>query len=127
LRHRTAAGDRGQGDVALGGGRARWLGSGVAVLYLTRAGAEHNQLARSHLELALATLRALEVPAELLVCQAPSPSAGILEQASSGNHDLIVLGSHGPRSRLLFGASDITMGVIGAIDRHVLVVPPEAT
>src|SRR5262249_18006009 len=79
----TAAGEPGKRDVALGGRLARRLGASVSLLYVTRAGAEPNQLARSHLDLALATLRALEVPAELLVCQAPSPSAGILEQASS--------------------------------------------
>jgi nucleotide-binding universal stress UspA family protein len=122
----TAAGEPGKRDVALGGRLARRLGASVTLLYVTRAGAEPNPLARSHLDLATATIRALDVPAELLICQAASPSAGILEQARSGNYDLIVLGSHGPRSRLLFGASDITMGVIAAIDRHVLVVPPEA-
>jgi len=123
----TAAGEPGKRDVALGGRLARRLGASVTLLYVTRAGAEPNQLARSHLDLALATLRALEVPADLLVCQAPSPSAGILEQAGSGDYDLIVLGSHGTRARLLFGTNDITMGVIAATDRHVLVVPPEAS
>jgi len=123
----TAAGEPGKRDVALGGRLARRLGASVTLLYVTRAGAEPNQLARSHLDLALATLRALDVPAELLVCHAPSPSAGILEQAETGDYDLIVLGSHGPHSRLLFGTSDITMGVIAAIDRHVLVVPPDAS
>jgi ABC-type Fe3+/spermidine/putrescine transport system ATPase subunit/nucleotide-binding universal stress UspA family protein len=123
----TAAGEPGKRDVALGGRLARRLGASVTLLYITRAGAEPNQLARAHLELAVATLRALEVTAEVLVCSAASPSAGILEQAHLGDYDLVVLGSHGPRSRLLFGASDITMGVIAAIDRHVLVVPPEAS
>jgi sulfate transport system ATP-binding protein len=122
----TAAGEPGKRDVALGGRLARRLGASVTLLYITRTGAEPNPLARSHLDLAVATLRALEVPAELLVHQAASPSAGILEQASNADYDLVVLGSHGPKSRLMFGASDITMGVIAAIDRHVLVVPPEA-
>jgi ABC-type Fe3+/spermidine/putrescine transport system ATPase subunit/nucleotide-binding universal stress UspA family protein len=123
----TAAGEPGKRDVALGGRLARRLGAAVTLLYVTRAGSEPNQLARAHLDLAIATLRALDVPAEILIWQAASPSAGILEQARSGDHDLIVLGSHGHRSRLLFGASDITMGVISAIDRHVLVVPPDVT
>jgi nucleotide-binding universal stress UspA family protein len=123
----TAAGEPGKKDVALGGRLARRLGASVTLLYVTRGGAEPNQLARSHLDLAVATLRGLDVAAEVLVCQAASPSAGIMEQARSGDYDLVVLGSHGPRSRLLFGASDITMGVIAAIDRHVLVVPPEVS
>ena len=123
----TAAGEPGKRDVALGGRLARRLGASVTLLYVTRAGAEPNQLARSHLDLALATLRALDVPAEILIYQAASPSAGILEQARSGDYDLIVLGSHGTRARLLFGTNDITMGVIAATDRHVLVVPPEAS
>jgi ABC-type Fe3+/spermidine/putrescine transport system ATPase subunit/nucleotide-binding universal stress UspA family protein len=123
----TAAGEPGKRDVALGGRLARRLGASVTLLYVTRAGSEPNQLARAHLDMAVATLRGLDVPAEVLIWQAASPSAGILEQARSGNHDLIVLGSHGHRSRLLFGASDITMGVISAIDRHVLVVPPDIT
>jgi len=50
---------------------------------------------------------------------------GILAEARVGNHDLIVVGSHGPHKRGFFGRDDVTLQVLVSADRPVLVVPTE--
>jgi sulfate/thiosulfate transport system ATP-binding protein len=122
----TAAGEPGKRDVRIGGRLARLLGAAVTLLYVTRMDTEPGPLARTHLNRAVTTLRAIDVPCELRVRSSARPSEGILEEARSGDHDLIVLGSHVPRARVLFQPSDVTLEVIGAADRPVLVIPPTA-
>ncbi len=122
----TAAGEPGERDVRLGGRIARRLGASVTLLYVTKDNAEPPGLARAHIDRALATLRGMDVASEMRVRQAASPSEGILAEARSGEYDLIVLGSHGRRARLLFEPSDITLQVISAWNRPILVIPPFA-
>ncbi|PYP82712.1 MAG: hypothetical protein DMF61_25605 [Blastocatellia bacterium AA13] len=122
----TAAGEPGERDVRIGGRLARLLGASVTLLYITREEGEPPFLAHVHLERGLATLRGLDVSAEVRIRHAVQPSQGILSEASEGDYDIIVLGSHGRRPRLLFGANDITMQVISASDRPILVIPPFA-
>ena len=123
----TAAGEPGKSDVKVGGQLARRLGAAVTLLYVTKEVEQESLLPRSHLERAAATLRALDVPTELLIQRAETPTAGILAEAARGEHDLIVIGSHGPqsRSRSLFGLNDVMLKVLSAADRSVLVVPAE--
>jgi sulfate transport system ATP-binding protein len=121
----TAAGEPGKSDVKVGGQLARQLGAVVTLLYVTRRAEEASALPRDHLKRAAATLRAIDVPTEIRFQQADTPAAGILVEANRGQHDLIVIGSHGPRSRSLFGLNDVTLQVLSNADRSVLVVPAE--
>jgi sulfate transport system ATP-binding protein len=121
----TAAGEPGKSDVKVGGRLARRLGASVTLLYITKDSAEPGALARSHLEQAARTLRVQDIESNVQIRQAATPVEGILAEAESGDYDLIVLGSHGPRSSSLFRVNDVTMQVLSEIDRPVLVVPAE--
>ena len=46
-------------------------------------------------------------------------------EAQEGSCGLIVVGSHGPQHRSLFGLDDITRQVLSGTDRPVLVVPAD--
>ncbi|HWN99868.1 MAG TPA: ATP-binding cassette domain-containing protein [Blastocatellia bacterium] len=119
----TAAGEPGKSDVRVGGRLARLLGAEVTLLFVTRESEGPDSLTRSHLDRASATLRAQDVTSQVRVRFAETPLAGILEEAKDGDHDLIVIGSHGPRSRSLFALNDVTLQVLSTADRPVLVVP----
>jgi len=119
----TAAGEPGKSDVRVGGRLARILGAEVTLLFVTRESEGPDSLTRSHLDRASATLRANDVTSQVRVRFAETPLAGILEEAQEGDHDLIVIGSHGPRSRSLFALNDVTLQVLSTSDRPVLVVP----
>jgi nucleotide-binding universal stress UspA family protein len=56
---------------------------------------------------------------------AATPVEGILAEAEAGDHDLIVIGSHGPRSRMLFKLNDVMLQVLANANRPVLVVPTD--
>jgi len=119
----TAAGEHGKTDVQVGGRLARRLGAAVTLLYVARRAAEAGPVARAHLERAAATLRSIDVASEVRVRESDSPAAGILAEAREGNHDLVVLGVHDPGSRSFFKIHDVTLQVIAAADRPLLVVP----
>jgi sulfate transport system ATP-binding protein len=121
----TAAGEPGKSDVKVGGRLARQIGAAVTLLYVAREGEEPSALTRSHLERAARTLRVLDVECTLAIRQASSPMEGILAESESGDFDLIVLGSHGPRSRSRFRVNDVTLQVLSETTRPVLIVPPE--
>ena len=124
----TAAGEPGKSDVRVGGRLARMLGAQVTLLFVTRESEGPDSLTRSHLDRASATLRAHDVKSQVRVRFAETPLAGILEEAEQGDHDLIVIGSHGPRSRSrrLFALNDVTLQVVSTADRPVLVVPSDS-
>jgi nucleotide-binding universal stress UspA family protein len=71
------------------------------------------------------SVRALDVPTQIHLEHASAPAAGILAAARKDNQDLVVIGSHGPHGRRLFGLNDVTLEVLSRADRPVLVVPPE--
>jgi nucleotide-binding universal stress UspA family protein len=121
----TAAGEPGKSDVRVGGRLARRLGAKVTLLYVARGLEEVSSLARSHLDRAAATLKAIDVESEVRIRNATSPLAGILAEANAGDHDLIVIGAHGPRSRIRFRPNDVMLQVVSTAQRHVLVVPPD--
>lgn len=121
----TAAGEPGKGDVRMGGWIARRLGAAVTLVYVTRSGDETEPTVQSHMERALATLKSLEIQAESVTLSASKPDEGILNQAREGRCDLIVLGSHGPEARSIFGLDDVTLRVVSAAAQPVLVVPGE--
>jgi sulfate transport system ATP-binding protein len=120
----TAAGEPGKHDVRIGGRLARRLGSKVTLLYISRE-TKIGPLVRAHLERAVATLQAVDVIPEVKIRQSVNAAGGILAEAREGDYDVIVMGGHGPRSRSLFGYSDVTMQVVAGADRPVIVVPEE--
>lgn len=117
----TAAGEPGKSDVRTGGRLARMLGATVTLLYVTKESQAPSSVARSHLDRAAATLRAIDVDCQVKIQSAATPVAGILAEVEADNYDLIVIGSHGPRSR--FGLNDVMLQVLSKSDRPVLVVP----
>jgi nucleotide-binding universal stress UspA family protein len=121
----TAAGEPGKSDVRVGGRLARRLGAKVTLLYVARGSDGVSALARGHLDRAAATLNAIDVENEVRIRSAPTPLAGILAEAVAGDHDLIVIGAHGPRSRSRFKLNDVMLQVLSTAQRHVLVVPPD--
>jgi sulfate/thiosulfate transport system ATP-binding protein len=121
----TAAGEPGKSDVKVGGRLARRLGANVTLLYVARESQAPSALTKEHLQQAVITLRVLDIEGEVKIRQAATPVEGILAEAESGDYDLIVLGSHGPRSNSLFRVNDVTLEVLSATDRPVLIVPAE--
>ncbi|MEK6288774.1 MAG: ATP-binding cassette domain-containing protein [Acidobacteriota bacterium] len=121
----TAAGEPGKSDVRVGGRLARRVGAKVTLLYVARESGEVTPLARSHLDRAAATLKAIDVECEVRIRSAATPIAGILAEAAAGDHDLIVIGAHGPGSRSRFKLNDVMLQVVATVQRHVLVVPPD--
>lgn len=121
----TAAGEPGKSDVRVGGRLARRLGATVTLLYVAREPDGVSALTRSHLDRAAATLNAQDVESQVRVRSAATPVAGIMAEATEGDYDLIVIGAHGPRSRIRFRPNDVMLQVLSAAQRHVLVVPPD--
>jgi sulfate/thiosulfate transport system ATP-binding protein len=120
----TAAGEPGKNDVREGGRLARRLGATVTLLYVSK-GSDVSALTRSHLDRAIATLKSIDVEADVRIRSAPTPVGGIMAEVREGEHDLIVIGAHGPRSRNRFKLNDVMLQVLSIVDRHVLVVPAD--
>jgi nucleotide-binding universal stress UspA family protein len=121
----TAAGEPGKSDVREGGRLARRLGAAVTLLYVAREPGELSPVTQNHLDRAAATLKSMDVEANVQIKRAPTPVAGIMSEAREGDHDLIVIGAHGPRSRTRFKLNDVMLQVLSTADRHVLVVPAD--
>jgi len=121
----TAAGEPGKSDVRVGGRLAGRMGATVTLLYVARESKEVSPLTRSHLDRAAATLKAIDVESEVRIRSAVTPLAGIMAEATEGDYDLIVIGAHGPRSRIRFRPNDVMLQVLATAQRHVLIVPPD--
>lgn len=121
----TSVGEPGKQDVQIGGRLARRLGAAVTVLHVTPSLRKPSRLTRNHLERAQATLRALEVEAEIKIRAASTATEGILAEAHAGAYGLIVVGHHGPQSHSIFGRDDITLQVLANANVPVLVVPAD--
>jgi nucleotide-binding universal stress UspA family protein len=121
----TAAGEPGKSDVREGGRLARRLGAEVTLLYVAKSADRVTSLTQKHLDHAAATLKAIDIEAEVRIRSASTPLAGILAEAREGDHDLIVIGAHGPRTRIRFKLNDVMLEVLLAADRHVLVIPSD--
>ena len=120
----TAGGEPGKSDVRGGGQLAQRVGADVTLLYVARKLNMVSRFARLHLERAAATVRAMDVKAEIQIRSANKPVDGILAEAREGNYDLIVIGSHGPPSRSAFASDDVTLQTVAGADRSVFVIPP---
>ena len=120
----TAGGEPGKSDVRGGGQLAQRVGADVTLLYVARKLNMVSRFARLHLERAAATVRAMDVKAEIQIRSANKPVDGILAEAREGSYDLIVIGSHGPPSRSAFASDDVTIQTVSGADRSVFVIPP---
>jgi ABC-type Fe3+/spermidine/putrescine transport system ATPase subunit/nucleotide-binding universal stress UspA family protein len=121
----TAAGEPGKSDVRVGGRLARRVGAAVSLLYVAREQEKVSSFTQSHLDRASATLKATDVESDVRIRSAITPLAGIMAEAIEGDYDLIVIGAHGPGSRLRFRPNDVMLQVLSASQRHVLVVPSD--
>jgi nucleotide-binding universal stress UspA family protein len=121
----TAAGEPGKSDVRVGGRLARRVGATATLLYVAREQEQVSSLTRTHLDRAAATLNAIDVESEVQIRTAVTPLAGIMAEAVEGNYDLLVIGAHGPPSRLRFRPNDVMLQVLATSQRHVLVVPSD--
>jgi len=121
----TAAGEPGKSDVRVGGRLARRVGAKVTLLYVAREQEQVTSLTRSHLDRAAATLKAIDVESDVRIRTAITPLAGITAEALEGDYDLIVIGAHGPGTRLSFRPNDVMPQVLATSQRHVLVVPSD--
>ena len=121
----TAAGEPGKSDVRVGGRLARRVGAAVSLLYVAREQEKVSSFTQRHLDRAAATLKATDVESEVRIRTAITPLAGIMAEAMDGDYDLIVIGAHGPGSRLRFRPNDVMLQVLSASQRHVLVVPSD--
>jgi ABC-type Fe3+/spermidine/putrescine transport system ATPase subunit/nucleotide-binding universal stress UspA family protein len=119
----TRGGEPGKTDIRIGGRLARQLGASVTLLYVSAGSAAPSRAIRAHLDKGAATLKALEVQHEVCIEPATTPAAGILRKAEE--HDIVVLGGHGPISHSVFGTDDVTMQVLTRARRPVLIVPAQ--
>lgn len=119
----TRAGKPGKGDVRYGGRLARYLGARVSLLHIARPDTEPRPLVGKHLGEASVTLSALEVTNEILNRVDANPAEAILREAAE--HNLVVIGGHGPQARSVFGRDDVTIQVLARARCPVLVVPAE--
>ena len=119
----TRAGEPGKSDIRFGGRLARNLSAPVTLLHITQGLKGASPQAQRHLRAASATLQSLEVANEVLVRPHADPAECILELAAQ--HDLVVIGGHGPQSRSMFGRDDVAVQVLDRAECPVLVVPAE--
>ena len=122
----TAVGEPGKSDVRVGGWLAGRMGASVTLLHVSRDASPAPPWIRSHLDQGVATLSGFDVTAEARVRTAPTALEGILLEARQGDYDLVVIGSHGPRSRSVTARDDVTIQILDSANRPVLVVPEDS-
>ena len=118
----TRAGEPGKDDIGLGGRFARHLGATVTLLHVMRGTGDPPLRIRRHLQHGVASLAALEVPGAIRL-RSGQPVEEILREEKE--HDLIVIGGHGPQSKSAFGADDIALQIMIQARNPVLVIPVE--
>jgi nucleotide-binding universal stress UspA family protein len=122
----TAVGEPGKSGVRVGGWLAGRMGASVTLLHVSRDASPPPPWIRSHLDQGVATLSGFDVIAKARVRTAPTPLEGILLEARQGDYDLVVIGSHGPRSRSVTARDDVTIQILDSASRPILVVPEDS-
>jgi sulfate/thiosulfate transport system ATP-binding protein len=118
----TRAGESGKNDIRLGGRFARHLGATVTLLHVTRGTGDPPRQIHNHLQHGVCSLAGMEVSSQIRI-RSGQPVEEILAEAK--DHDLIVIGGHGPQVRSLFGVDDVAMGIMNHARNPVLVIPVE--
>jgi ABC-type Fe3+/spermidine/putrescine transport system ATPase subunit/nucleotide-binding universal stress UspA family protein len=121
----TAVGEPGRNDVRFGGWFAARLKARVLLLHVAARGETPPAWVRAHLDRGVRTLKALGVEGDFKIVPAKTPLEGILAEAKTGDHDLVVIGRHAGRARSVRGKDDVTFQVLRSTDRPVLVVPAD--
>ncbi len=121
----TAAGEPGKADVRFGGRIARRTGARVTILHIRPAmkAPEERQWVERHLGLVRASLASTGVSCEVKI-EEGRVAAHILQEAETGDYDLVILGASQPRARQFRSRSGgRTSQLVRRIQRPVLVVP----
>ena len=77
---------------------------------------------REHLQHGVSSLAGMEVNSRIRI-RSGQPVEEILAEARE--HDVMVVGGHGPQVRSLFGVDDVAMRIMNQASNHVLVIPVE--
>lgn len=120
----SAVGEPGKADVRIGGRLARLTGANATVLHVRRENETQDQWKRSerHLEQALSTLQTFGVKSDSMIGKEPAVGF-ILEQANTGNYDLIVIGAPPPGTSTKFLLHDSASEIVDGSSLPVLIVP----
>ncbi|MCI0615841.1 ATP-binding cassette domain-containing protein [bacterium] len=119
----SAVGEPGKADVRVGGRLARLLGASTTVLHVSDDETEdQRRRTELHLEQALSTLESFGVKAESKIGKQPFVEY-ILNEATSGNYDLIVIGAPGPESAQRLYWHDAVTEIVNGTTVPVLIVP----
>jgi nucleotide-binding universal stress UspA family protein len=105
--------------IELGGLLAGWLKAETTLLGIAEKSRDERAI-RETLEKQVQSLRAREVPLEIIV-RAGEPIRRILDQTSKTNYDLVVIGARRPRAAGRYWRSEKTYELIKAIQPPVLV------
>jgi nucleotide-binding universal stress UspA family protein len=74
----------------------------------------------------MATLRNLEVEANIRLRPAASLYEGVFDEMTEGAYDLVVIGAARPSTRTLLRGSDLTRQLVKRLGKSVVVVPEGA-
>jgi sulfate transport system ATP-binding protein len=121
----TAVGEPGKADVRFGGRLARRTGAAATVLHVRRPHSAPRELksVERHLQQAQRSLEALRVKTEIKIKDDLPPLEGILNEADSGDYDLIVIGAPTPRNFQQVRWTDLATQIVAGTSRPVLIVP----
>ncbi len=121
----TAGGEPGKANILLGGRLARRTQAEATVLSVYPLRPATGQVARAtrHVEEAQATLEAQGVRCQKRLESRDNAAACILEEAESGDYDLIVIGAPRPHDRRRGRRNEVVFRVAEATNRPLLVVP----
>ena len=120
----SAVGEPGKADVRIGGRLARLTGANATVLHVRREEEAEDQwkLSERHLQQALSTLQTFGVKGDSMIGKEPAVEF-ILEQANTGNYDLIVIGAPPPGTSSRFLLHDSASEIVDGSSLPVLIVP----
>jgi len=122
----TAVGEPGRAAVRYGAWLAARLQARVLLLHVARDGGEAPAWVRAHLERGVRTLHGQGVQADFKIRAAAAPLEGILAEAREGAPDVILIGRHVGAAGARQSGEDVTLQVLKATDRPVIVVPENA-
>lgn len=118
----TRGGEPGKRDIRFGGRLARHMGATVTLLHVAPASHQPPARIKAHLEKAAASLAGMEVKHEIRL-----RNGEVVEEILRENqeHDLLVIGGHGPPARTFFREHDVTMQLVEGTRNPVLIIPSE--
>jgi nucleotide-binding universal stress UspA family protein len=122
----TAVGEPGRAAVRYGAWLAARLQARVLLLHVARDGGEAPPWVRAHLERGVRTLHGQGVQADFKIRPAAAPLEGILAEARESAPDVVLIGRHVGAAGARQGGEDVTLQVLKATDRPVIVVPENA-